>query len=123
MRPEVKRKLCQLRRWRIRRKVSGTAERPRMSVKFSHQHIYVQFIDDTKGVTLASMSTRAKALAADQKAKLKANKDSAKVLGKLAAEAAKGKGITAAVFDRNGAKYHGKVKELADAARTAGLKL
>jgi large subunit ribosomal protein L18 len=120
MRPETKRKLSQLRRWRIRQKLSGSPERPRMAVKFTNEHIYVQFIDDTQGVTLAGISTRSKAV--ENRAQLAANKASAKILGKLAAEAAKAKGITTVVFDRAGAKYHGKVKELADAAREAGLK-
>lgn len=120
MRPETKRRLCQLRRWRIRKKVSGTAERPRMAVKFTGEHIYVQFIDDDKGVTLASMSTRSKTL--ENRDQLAANKASARIIGKYAAEAAKARGITNVVFDRAGARYHGKVKELADAAREAGLK-
>jgi large subunit ribosomal protein L18 len=120
MRPQVKKRLCQLRRWRIRKKVSGTAARPRMAVKFSQEHIYVQFIDDAQGATLASTSTRSKAL--EKRDQLAANKASAKIIGKAAAEAAKAKGIQAVVFDRAGAKYHGKVKELADAAREAGLK-
>lgn len=90
-----------------------------MSVKFSGQHIYVQFVDDAAGVTLAATSTRAKTL--PQGAPRKANVDAAKVLGTVAAEAAKSKGIKAVVFDRSGARYHGKVKALADAAREAGL--
>jgi large subunit ribosomal protein L18 len=120
MRPQVKKRLCQLRRWRIRKKVSGTAERPRMAVKFTNEHIYVQFIDDSKGATLASASTRSKSL--ENRDKLAANKPSAKIIGKVAADTAKAKGIQAVVFDRAGARYHGKVKELADAAREAGLK-
>ena len=120
MRPQVKRKLRQLRRWRIRKKVSGTPECPRMAVKFTGEHIYVQFIDDTKGLTLAATSTRAKTL--ENRDRLAANKASAKIIGKAAAEAAKAKGLQKVVFDRAGAKYHGKVKELADAAREGGLK-
>jgi large subunit ribosomal protein L18 len=120
MRPQEKNRLCQLRRWRLRKKVSGTAARPRMAVKFTQQHIYVQFIDDTRGVTLASASTRAKALREGKK--IAANKAGAKRLGQVASEAAKVKGIQAVVFDRAGLKYHGKVKELADAARAGGLK-
>lgn len=108
----------QLRHWRIRRKVVGTPERPRMSVCFTNQNIYVQFIDDSKGVTLAAASTRSKS--ADKKP-AKANVATAKQLGAVAAQAAKGKGISQVVFDRSGAKYHGKVKALADAAREAGL--
>jgi len=120
MKPQEKKRLCQLRRWRIRKKVCGTAQRPRMAVKFTNEHIYVQFIDDVARVTLASTSTRSKAL--ENRDTLAANKATAKLIGKVAAEAAKTKGIQAVVFDRTGAKYHGKVKELADAAREAGLK-
>jgi large subunit ribosomal protein L18 len=115
-----KSRLRQLRKWRIRKKVSGTAERPRMSVRFTNEHIYVQFINDALGVTLASASTRAKAT--PDKATLGANVESAKRIGALAAQAAQGKGIAQVVFDRNGAPFHGKVKALADAAREAGLK-
>jgi large subunit ribosomal protein L18 len=115
-----KRKLRQLRKWRIRKKVAGTAGRPRMSVTFSNENIYVQFIDDTKGVTLASASTRHKST--PDRDKLAANVAGAKKVGALAAEAAKAKGVSAIVFDRNGARYHGKIKALADAAREAGLK-
>ena len=114
--PNTKEKSAQLRRWRIRKKVSGTPERPRMSVCFTNQNIYVQFIDDTKGATLAAASTRA------EKKPSKANVATAKQLGAVAAQAARGKGISEVVFDRSGAKYHGKVKALADAAREAGLK-
>ncbi len=114
-----KKKLKQLRKWRIRKKVVGTTERPRMSVVFSNEHIYVQFIDDSKGVTVASASTRAKVTPSRET--LGANVVSATKVGKLAAEAAKGKGVNKVVFDRRGARYHGKVKALANAAREAGL--
>lgn len=117
---QKKLKLEKLRRWRIRKKVQGTRERPRMSVRFTNTHIYVQFIDDAQRVTLASTSTRSKAIA--DRDQLAANAVSAKRLGTLAAEAAKSAGITTVVFDRSGAKFHGKVKALADAAREAGLK-
>jgi large subunit ribosomal protein L18 len=120
MRVEKKISLLELRRWRIRKKVIGTAERPRMSVRFTNQNIYVQFIDDQAGVTLASASTRAKTLA--DREKLAANVKSAQKIGALAAEAAKTKGIQNVVFDRSGARFHGKVKALADAARQGGLK-
>jgi large subunit ribosomal protein L18 len=120
MRPEVKKRLCQLRRRRIRKKLRGTAQRPRMAVKFSNEHIYVQFIDDDQGVTLASTSTRAKDL--PNREQIAANKAGAKAMGQAAATAAKAKGLASVVFDRAGARYHGKVKELADAAREAGLK-
>jgi large subunit ribosomal protein L18 len=121
MQDSKKRKLRQLRKWRIRKKVTGSAERPRMSVCFSNEHIYVQFIDDAKGLTLASTSTRHKATPGRDQ--IAANVEGAKKIGALAAETAKGKGISKAVFDRNGARYHGKVKALADAAREAGLQL
>jgi len=120
MRSDKKVKLAKLRHWRIRKKVSGTKERPRMSVRFSNEHIYVQFIDDVARVTLASTSTLHKSV--PDRDKLAANATAAKKIGALAAEAAKGKGISAVVFDRSGARYHGKVKALADAAREAGLK-
>jgi large subunit ribosomal protein L18 len=119
MRSDKKVRLATLRHWRIRKKISGTSERPRMSVRFSNQHIFVQFIDDVKRVTLASTSTVAKKSAAAEK--LSANAVGAKKIGALAAEAAKSKGITKVVFDRSGARYHGKIKALADAAREAGL--
>jgi large subunit ribosomal protein L18 len=120
MRTDKKQKLKLLRRWRIRKKLSGTPERPRMNVRFSNQNIYVQFIDDIAGVTLASAATTSKAL--PDREKLAANMASAKVMGGVAAQAALAKGIKQVVFDRNGALYHGKVKALAEAAREAGLK-
>jgi len=119
MQQQKKHQLNQLRRWRIRKKVQGSKVRPRMSVCFTNQNIYVQFIDDLAGVTLASASTRAKAAATK---KAGANVETARRIGALAAEAAKSKGINQIVFDRSGARYHGKVKALADAAREAGLK-
>jgi large subunit ribosomal protein L18 len=119
MRTDFKQKLAQLRKWRVRAKVSGTAERPRMAVCFTNEHIYVQFIDDVKRVTLASTCTTSKAL--PDREKLAANVVSAKIVGAAAAQAALNKGIKQVVFDRGGARYHGKVKALADAAREAGL--
>ena len=117
---QKKLKLEKLRRWRIRKKVQGTRARPRMSVRFTNAHIYVQFIDDVQRVTLAATSTRSKAIA--DRDQLAANAVSAKRLGAIAAEVAKQAGITTVVFDRSGAKFHGKVKALADAAREGGLK-
>jgi len=90
-----------------------------MSVKFTGQHIYVQFIDDVVGQTLAAVGTRDKAAPTETKG---ANAANAIVTGKRAAAAAREKGIEAVVFDRGGARYHGKVKALADAAREGGLK-
>jgi large subunit ribosomal protein L18 len=120
MRTEQKHKLAQLRRWRVRNKVGGTKERPRMSVRFTQKNIHIQFIDDTAGVTLVSTSSTSKAT--PDRDKLAANAAGAKTLGALAAQAAISKGIKQVVFDRSGARYHGKVKALADAAREAGLK-
>ncbi len=114
-----KQRLAALRHLRVRKKVTGTSARPRMSVTFSGQHIYVQFIDDGAGNTIAASSTRAKDLPSESR--LKANVDSARRLGTIAAQAALAKGIKAVVFDRGAARYHGKVKALADAAREAGL--
>ena len=119
MRTQKKQQLKQLRQWRIRKKVSGTKDRPRMAVCFTGEHIYVQFIDDSAGATLASASTRQKST--PDREKLAANAVSAKTIGSLAAKTALDKGIKAVVFDRGGARYHGKVKALADAAREAGL--
>jgi large subunit ribosomal protein L18 len=90
-----------------------------MSVRFSNTHIYVQFIDDSAGVTLASATTRS--TAAREGGKPAANVATATRVGALAAQAAKSKGISQVVFDRSGARYHGKVKALADAARENGL--
>jgi large subunit ribosomal protein L18 len=120
MRTEQKHQLARRRRWRIRKKLSGTKDRPRMSVCFSNKNIHIQFIDDTAGQTLAAASTTSKAT--PDREKLAANAASAKTLGALAAQAALGKGIKQVIFDRGGNRYHGKVKALADAAREAGLK-
>ncbi|HWN98375.1 MAG TPA: 50S ribosomal protein L18 [Blastocatellia bacterium] len=102
---------------RIRRKVSGTAERPRLAVFRSVNHIYAQLIDDVKGVTLASASSTEPAA----RSKPGGNVAGAKEIGKLIAERAKEKGINRVVFDRGGYIYHGRVKSLAEAAREAGL--
>ena len=92
-----------------------------MSVHFSGQHIYVQFVDDASRVTLASLSTRSKT-AGFPEGKLGANIKTATIVGTAAAAAALSKNIESVVFDRGGAKFHGKVKALAEAARAAGLK-
>jgi len=104
---------------RVRKKIKGTPERPRLNVFRSLKNIYAQVIDDTTGNTLVSASTLDQAL----KGTLKSggNKDAAKAVGKLIAERAIEKGIKKVVFDRGGYLYHGRVKELADAAREAGL--
>ena len=111
--------LLQKRRWRIRKKIIGTALRPRVCVKFSSKHIYAQAIDDDAGATLAFLSS----LDADlRKKKLSANIVSAKELGTAFAVKAVAAGISTVVFDRCGARYHGKVKQFADATREGGLK-
>jgi len=120
MRTEQKHQLAQRRHWRVRKKLSGTRARPRMNVCFTNKNIHVQFIDDVAGVTLAATSTISKAT--PDREKLAANTASAKTIGTLAAKTALGKGIREVVFDRGAARYHGKVKALADAAREAGLK-
>ena len=105
---------------RVRTRVSGTPERPRLCVYRSVGHIYVQVIDDRSGRTLVSASSVDK----ETKKNLKGggNIASAKAVGKIIAERAKAAGVTQVVFDRGGYKYHGRVKALADAAREAGLK-
>jgi large subunit ribosomal protein L18 len=100
---------------RIRAKMQGTAERPRLNVYRSLNHIYVQVIDDSQGVTLVSAST------VSSKIKTGGNVAAAKEIGKLVAERAKEQGIRRVVFDRGGYLYHGRIKALADAAREAGL--
>ncbi len=113
-----KAKLLQRRRWRIRKKVTGTAARPRLSVKFSTKHIYAQAVNDDTGATLAFLSSLDPEL---RKQKLGANLAGAKALAAAFAAKAKSAGITTIVFDRSGARYHGKVKAFADALRAGGL--
>lgn len=105
---------------RIRMKISGTAERPRLNVYRSLNHIYAQVIDDVAGHTIVSASTVESGLAADLEGKTKRQK--ANAVGKAIAEKAKDAGISEVVFDRGGYLYHGRVKALADGAREAGLK-
>ena len=102
----------ELRHLRLRKKICGTAERPRMAVCFTGKNIYVQFIDDVAGKTLAAANSKG----------VKANMDGAKKVGAAAGAAAKAKNIKEVVFDRGGFRFHGRVKALADAAREAGLK-
>lgn len=104
---------------RVRKKVFGTPERPRLNVFRSLKNIYAQIIDDTKGHTIVSASTIDPALKG--KVAYGGNKEAAKMVGKLVAERALEKGIKTVVFDRGGYLYHGRVKELAEAAREAGL--
>ena len=103
---------------RIRKKMQGTAERPRLNVYRSLNHIYVQVIDDLHGKTLVSAST---AEGKKENRSTGGNVASAKAVGKIIAERAKAKGVTKVVFDRGGYIYHGRVQAVADAAREAGL--
>ena len=105
---------------RIRKRVSGTAERPRLAVHFSGKHVYAQVIDDDAGRTLAAAATTEEKLAG--KAKGGANRASAEKIGKAIAERLLSKKVDKVIFDRGGFLYHGKVKALADAAREGGLK-
>ena len=107
------------RRKRIRKKVSGSPERPRLSVFRSSKHIYAQVIDDLNGVTLVTASTLSPEIR--QQEKVKGKIDNAKRVGKLIAQMTKAQGVTSVVFDRNGFMYHGRVRALAAAAREAGL--
>ncbi|MBQ9081388.1 MAG: 50S ribosomal protein L18 [Clostridia bacterium] len=109
----------QKRHLRVRKHLSGTSEAPRMNVYRSLNHIYVQVIDDTKGVTLASASTMEKAV--KEKIADMTKTEAAKVVGQVAGERAKAKGIETVVFDRGGYLYTGRVKAVADGAREAGL--
>ena len=105
------------RHYRVRNKIVGTAERPRLCVFRSLSNIYAQIIDDTKGATLVSASTVEKEFKGNG-----GNKDAARTIGKTVAERAIKAGITEVVFDRGGNIYHGRVKELAEGAREGGLK-
>jgi len=104
---------------RVRRKVRGTAERPRLCVFRSASHIYAQVIDDDQGVTLAAAST----LSPDLRTAVKGLKkvEAAKAVGRAVAEAAKSRGCLAVIFDRNGFLYHGRIKALSEGAREGGL--
>ena len=110
--------LLQKRRWRIRKKVKGTGERPRLSVRFTGKHVYAQAINDETGSTLVFLSSLDTEF---RKKKLGANLACAKELGVAFAVKAKAAGLSSVVFDRSGAPYHGKVKVFADAAREGGL--
>jgi large subunit ribosomal protein L18 len=102
---------------RVRKKISGTAARPRLAVFRSNRHIYVQAIDDVSGRTLASASTMETALRSGRTG----TADAAREVGKLVGERVKALGVTAAVFDRGGFQYHGRIAAVADGARESGL--
>lgn len=118
MKQKLKSVLEQKRRWRIRKKISGTAARPRLAVHFSGKHVYAQCIDDTKAQTLVFLSTLDKGLRDES---VKNNQDGVQKIAKAFAEKAKGAGISEVVFDRSGRIYQGRVKLFADTAREAGL--
>ncbi len=104
---------------RVRKKVFGTPERPRLSVYRSLNHLYAQVIDDTRGVTLAAASTLSPEIR--EQVNGRKNIEAARIVGRLIAEKAKAQGITKVVFDRGGNLYHGRIAALADAAREQGL--
>lgn len=108
-----------MRHARVRRKIMGTPDRPRLSVYRSLNHVYAQVIDDSQGTTLASASSLESAVKTQQNGRSKV--DVAELVGGLISERAKEKGVATVVFDRGGYKYHGRVKALADAARKGGL--
>ncbi len=110
------------RKLRIRQKISGTSEKPRLSVFRSAKHIYAQVVDDVAGKTVAHASTLSKDVKAEAASPRAKKLDAAKKVGEAIAKALIAKGISKVVFDRNGYLYHGRVRALADAARKAGLK-
>lgn len=116
----TKRQLRLKRKFRIRKKLSGTTDRPRLSVFRSAKHIYAQLIDDLTGRTVASVSTLSKEFT-DPAAK-ESKVAAATVVGKMIAERAEAAGVKNVVFDRNGFLYHGRIKAVSDGAREAGLK-
>lgn len=117
----MQRRQARLRRHvRVRKRIAGTPERPRLAVFRSLQHIYAQVIDDVAGHTLASASTVDQALAGSLGGKTK--RDQAALVGRVVAERSRDRGIESVVFDRGGFRYHGRVRALADAAREAGLR-
>tara|TARA_B110000305_G_C19393720_1_gene616292 strand:- start:670 stop:1032 length:363 start_codon:yes stop_codon:yes gene_type:complete len=119
MKLKKKQLLLRNRRYRIRKKINGTSERPRLVVTFSEKHIYAQLINDIEGKTVLFTSTLSK----DKRdEKLSANIAGATILGKDIGEKALKQGISSIVFDRGGKKYHGVVKAFADAARESGIK-
>ncbi len=118
MKFEQKQMLRQKRRWRIRKKINGTADRPRLTVYFSNKHIHAQCVDDVRHNTLVAASTLRKA---EKATASKSNINGATELGKELGAKAQAQNIQKVVFDRAGRKYHGVVKAFADAAREAGL--
>lgn len=118
-RPKTSRVRRQTRHVRVRRRVSGSADRPRLCVFRSLNHVYAQVIDDSKGITLAAASSLDPEIRQQRDGKPKSQISN--MVGTLIAERAKGRGVSAVVFDRGGHKFHGRTKALADAAREGGL--
>lgn len=118
MKLEKKKMLAQKRRFRVRRRISGTAQRPRLVVRFSNKHISAQCVDDYEGKTLVSLTSMSKELAGE---KIISNVAGAVALGSKLGEKMKAAGITAAVLDRGSRRYHGCVKSFADAVRETGI--
>jgi large subunit ribosomal protein L18 len=126
MRPEKKLEARLRRKKRVRKKIFGYPERPRVSVFRSHKHVYAQVINDVEGHTLVALSSlspevRTKVEELKSKGEVKGKVDVARLVGRMLAEKAKEKGITKVVFDRGGYKYHGRVKALAEGLREGGL--
>ena len=119
MRIDKIKKAVRRRKYHVRKKVFGTAERPRLSIFRSNRNIYAQIIDDTAGATLVSASTATKGMR--EKYKGRCNKQAGQAVGETVAKQALGVGIKCVCFDRNRYKYHGRIKTLADAARKGGL--
>lgn len=120
MAKKSKRESLRTRRYRVRNKISGSSQRPRLSVYKSNSNIYAQLIDDLSGVTLVAANTLQSEISEGLESK--SNLEAAKKVGEVLAKRAVDKGIETVVFDRSGYKYHGKVKAIAEAAREAGLK-
>jgi large subunit ribosomal protein L18 len=110
------------RHWRVRKKVAGTAERPRLVIVRSARHIYAQVVDDDRGHTLTSASTLDESLRGEAGRGAGDKTAQAAVVGRLVAERAQALGVSAVVFDRGGRRYHGRIAALADAAREQGLR-
>ncbi len=126
MRPEKKLEARLRRKKRVRKKIFGYPERPRVSVFRSHKHVYAQIINDVEGHTLVALSSlspevRTKVEELKSKGEIKGKVDLARLVGRMLAEKAKAKGITKVVFDRGGYKYHGRVKAVAEGLREGGL--
>ncbi|MDR0428792.1 MAG: 50S ribosomal protein L18 [Puniceicoccales bacterium] len=113
-----KKEQAQRRHWRVRKRVTGSAERPRLSLHFSNEHIYAQCVNDDEGKTLVALSSLSVEI---RRANVRANVNGAVTLGEAFGQLAHGKGIRSVVFDRGSRRYHGCVKAFADAARKSGL--